>query len=269
MKKRLLLFFFLNYMSLSLINAKQDTLRIYYNINKSELTYDNSSKIIQFLNSFQIIDSIKIYAYADYLASNDYNLNLSEERSLKIKDFLIQKGFANKIKVNMGKGELLPEITDSKEGVPENRRSEIIVIYHEKLIKKTENKIITDVEVGDKIVLKNFNFLPGRHYLTPESQPELEKLLSALSENPRLKIEIQGHICCEIGGKDGMDKDTYTNNLSVNRAKYIYDYLIKNNIASDRLSYKGLGSSKPLIYPERTENDQNQNRRVEIVILQK
>ncbi len=269
MKRNFLLFFCFNFMFLSLLKANQDTLKIYYNINKSELSQENSSKIIQFLNSFQIIERIEIYGYADYLASNDYNLNLSEERSLKIKDFLIQKGFANKIKVNMGKGELLPEITDSNEGVPENRRSEIIVIYHEKLFKKTENKIITDVEVGDKIVLKNFNFLPGRHYLTLESQPELEKLLSALSENPRLKIEIQGHICCEIGGKDGMDNDTYTNNLSVNRAKYIYDYLIKNNIATDRLSYKGLGSIKPLIFPERTENDQNQNRRVEILILQK
>ncbi len=269
MKRLFLLFFFFNFMFLSLLNAKQDTIRIYYNINKSVLTHENSSKIFLTLNSFQIIDSIKIYGYTDYLASQDYNLILSEQRALKIKELLIQKGFSNKIKVSIGKGELLPENSDSKEGISENRRSEIIVFYKDKSANNHDYKSIKELKIGDKIVLKNLNFLPGRHFLTPESQPELEKLLNTLSENTELKIEIQGHICCEINGKDGMDKDTYTNNLSVNRAKYIYDYLIKNNIATDRLSYKGLGSSKPLIYPEKTESDQNQNRRVEIVILQK
>lgn len=154
-------------------------------------------------------------------------------------------------------------------GVPENRSSVIIVKFklNEKIV--TENQQINNAKVGEHIVLKNFSFLPGRHYLTQESKPELENLLNTMVENPALSIEIQGHICCEFIGKDALDHDTQTNNLSESRAKYIYDYLVKNKISPERLSYKGFGSAKPLIYPEKTEEDQNKNRRVEIMILQK
>lgn len=267
MKKFFLIFFSFNILFINNIIAKQDTLSIYYNINESELNQLNISKIKAFIKSTENIEKIEINAYADYLASNDYNSVLTEKRAANVK-FFIENYTFKKIKcIAGGMGEILPEIPDSKEGVPQNRRADIIVFTKD--LNNTSPQKITDLKVGEKIILKNMNFLPGRHYLTPESQPELENLLNTLSENPQLKIEIQGHICCETGGNDGMDKDTYTNNLSVNRAKYIYDYLIKNQIDATRLSYKGLGSAKPLIYPEITEKDQNQNRRVEIIVTQK
>lgn len=256
-----------NILFINTIIAKQDTLSVFYNINESELNQQNITKIEAFIKSADNIEKIEINAYADYLASNEYNSVLTEKRAANVR-FFIENYINKKIKcIACGMGEILPEIPDSKEGVSQNRRTDIIVFTKE--INKTSPQKITDLKVGEKIILKNLNFLPGRHYLTTESQPELENLLNTLSENPQLKIEIQGHICCETGGKDGMDKDTYTNNLSVNRAKYIYDYLIKNQIDATRLSYKGLGSAKPLIYPEITEYDQNQNRRVEIILIQK
>ena len=45
-----------------------------------------------------------------------------------------------------------------------------------------------------------------------------------------LKIEIQGHICCQYDGKDGADLSTGIENSSVARAKNVYDYLIENGI---------------------------------------
>ena len=86
-----------------------------------------------------------------------------------------------------------------------------------------------------------------------------------MKENPKLKIEVQGHICCVYNG-DGDDLDTGERNLSVARAKAICDFLIKNGIDASRLSYRGFGSSKRL--PNISIFD-SKNRRVEILILDK
>ena len=72
-----------------------------------------------------------------------------------------------------------------------------------------------------------------------------------------------------VGPEDGMDGQTWTSNLSVNRAKAIYDYLIEQGIAASRLSYKGLGNTQPKRFPERTPLDEQANRRVEVRIVKK
>ena len=95
----------------------------------------------------------------------------------------------------------------------------------------------------------------------PKSKPILYELLCALEENQNLKIEIQGHICCQLTGD--------INGLSVTRARAIYNYLILQKINKKRLSYKGFGVTKPIHpIPEKSELEQEENRRVEILILE-
>ncbi len=261
---------------LNILYSRTDTLKVYYTINQYNITKEHSDEIKSFFNLIKdkVIEDIQIQSYTDFLASTTYNLILSQKRALSIKNYIIDLGYGRQISNTLAYGELPPELENELNGIQENRKSLIICKLRDNIKNKISEtnvlgKQLNDAKIGENIVLKNFNFLPGRHYLTAKSQPELEKLLNTLAENPKLKIEIQGHICCEYNDKDGYDQDTYTNNLSINRAKYIYDFLIKNNIKSDRLSYKGFGSGKPLIYPEITEDDQNQNRRVEIVIIEK
>ena len=276
MIKNIIFYIFCNILVLNTLYSRTDTLKIYYSINQFNITKEYAEEIDAFFNLMkdrEIID-IQIQSYTDFLSSTNYNIILSQKRAITVKNYIIAKGFEKFISKTLAGGELPPELENQPNGILQNRKSLIICKFKE----NSENEIkgknvlgkqLNDVKVGENIVLKNFNFLPGRHYLTAKSQPELEILLFTLAENPKLKIEIQGHICCEYNDNDGYDQDTYTRNLSVNRAKYIYDFLIKNNIKSDRLSYKGFGSAKPLVYPEITEDDQNKNRRVEIVIIEK
>ena len=135
------------------------------------------------------------------------------------------------------------------------------------LWKDTATLAISNIEVGKSFVLENMNFYGGRHVLLPKSNKTLKLLLNTLKANPALEIEIQGHICCERTG-DGMDIDTHTLDLSVNRAKAIYDYLVKSGIDPSRLSYRGFGSSRKLVL-EFTEADRTTNRRVEVKVLKK
>jgi hypothetical protein len=58
---------------------------------------------------------------------------------------------------------------------------------------------ISKSKKGDKLVLKNLFFYDRTDILYPESYKPREELLKALKDNPKLKIEIHGHICCTPG----------------------------------------------------------------------
>lgn len=115
-------------------------------------------------------------------------------------------------------------------------------------------------KVGDKIRLENLNFIGGGDKLLSESEPVLQELLRVMTENPNLKIQIQGHVCCYK--KDPSD-------ISRKRAKAIYTYLIENGISKRRLSFKSFQGKKPLFsIPEQNEKEKIANRRVEIEIIE-
>jgi outer membrane protein OmpA-like peptidoglycan-associated protein len=87
--------------------------------------------------------------------------------------------------------------------------------------------------------------------------------------NPKLVIEIQGHICCVSHSGDSPYGAT-GNGLSEERARSIYAELTGKGIEPNRVFYKGLGHSQPVYpYPEKNEEERIANRRVEIKIISK
>lgn len=109
----------------------------------------------------------------------------------------------------------------------------------------------------------------GRHYPRKESFPELNKLVEIMLDNEQLAIQIEGHVCCVVGVPDAYDLDSRQMDLSVNRARFIYEYIIARGVEPERVKYVGYGRSRPVIENEQTEDDANANRRVEIRILRK
>jgi len=136
-------------------------------------------------------------------------------------------------------------------------------------IKLEAVKDIKTIAEGERILLNNIQFEPGSPVMIPESKKEIQVLLEKLQENPSLEIEISGHLCCavEIRDGDGYDYDHLTWDLSKNRAKKVYDFLVKKGIEKSRLSYQGIGLQKPLVSPEKNEADEALNRRVEVKII--
>ncbi len=124
-----------------------------------------------------------------------------------------------------------------------------------------------ELNKGDELIMEGLNFYPGSHHTLPEAKSILKKLLQTLQENPTMIIEIQGHVCCASKpNEDGLDDETGDFKLSWNRAQYVSDYLIQNGIAQERVTYRGFAMTRPLVYPEKTIQDQIQNRRVEILV---
>ena len=118
---------------------------------------------------------------------------------------------------------------------------------------------IETAKVGDKIALKNITFYNNSPIPLPESFKTLDELFNTLKNNPTLEIRIEGHICCTNSDND---------DISGQRAKTVYQYLIDKGISKDRLSYIGFGHTKP-ITSERNELEKQMNRRVEIRIVKK
>lgn len=116
-------------------------------------------------------------------------------------------------------------------------------------------------KVGDKLVMNNLYFYDRSGIFVPESLPVMEELLQFMVANPKVKIEIQGHICCQLG-EDPED-------IALVRAIAVHNYLVANDIDDERLLYKSFGSTQPIHkIPEKNEKERNENRRVEILILE-
>jgi len=264
---------------------QSDTLKLYYKIN--EKTIQRHSTLIDsfLLVPYTCITQAYVIGYADFIGSVDYNLHLSKERAQLISALLKQK--LNDISIDTEwKGEIPFSGTVSASGNPYDRRVEIIA-KREAISNPVTTKVeqtnksqptpaaipgndaitsLANLKVGTSISIQELNFISTRHVLLPESLSYLEILLNTLKNNPSLCIQLIGHIAGKPVSGDGYDSDTKERHLSLNRAKFIYDYLVKNGIAASRMKYSGVGNSQPKVYPERNAEDMAKNRRVEIVV---
>lgn len=105
-----------------------------------------------------------------------------------------------------------------------------------KVVYSTSTSDGMDLDVEAQIALKILYF--NKNVITTNSGSVIRELIDFLKENPEVNIEIIGHM-------DKVEEKDNLKDLSQERAKGIYDYLIKNGIAANRLSYKGLKSAEP------------------------
>ncbi|MDB5273404.1 MAG: ompA [Chitinophagaceae bacterium] len=116
------------------------------------------------------------------------------------------------------------------------------------------------IKVGTKIVLRNVFFDVNKATLRPESVTELDRLVSIMTENPHLKIEVSGHT-------DSDGNDELNLKLSQARAKAVLDYVVKKGVLADRMTSKGYGETQPMA-PNDTPENKQMNRRTEIKVLE-
>ncbi|MFN3404657.1 MAG: OmpA family protein [Cytophagaceae bacterium] len=238
---------------------------VYFNHNYSKFSSSEKKNLDSVLNRIikDQISKITIEGYTDFTGKEEYNYKLAFKRANQVSEYFKVNGYSGTI-IPIAIGEISPDSEQSKlKSVREHRRVDII--YFSEAAKKDLGKLIP----GQKLILPGLYFLPGRHIPTDSSYSTLKTLSDFLILNPNAKIEIQGHICCEPNLSDGYDLDTREYKLSNNRARFVYEYLIKNGIDSSRLTFKGLGRKFPLINHEITEEDKNINRRVEIFLKEK
>ncbi|MEM9024520.1 MAG: OmpA family protein, partial [Bacteroidota bacterium] len=122
-----------------------------------------------------------------------------------------------------------------------------------------KNIALQQLEEGVTVALRNIFFDTDKFDLKPTSVAELQKLQQFLTDNPTVSIEVRGHT-------DDVGDAASNQQLSENRAKAVYEYLVENGIEAARLAYKGYGESEPEV-PNDSDANRAQNRRTEIKIL--
>ena len=294
--------------SFAIAQQQQDTLVIFFDIDKSIVDEQNASSLNNIIAAKNVA-SISIFGYADFLGSVAYNRELSEKRSAGVFNYLIAKGVsAELIAITKGEG-VHPNSSEanrqdlSDRGIKAHRIALVVYIsknqddnisedfeaenFYELLEEILEENNTLSVEeekpseinvlaeenlVADNIIVMNrILFRHNSFEFSSAAYRALNELLETMQKHKTLKIEVHGHICC-VKKRWIFKRDYITpdgTRLSVGRAKAVYDYLVENGIDPTRLSYRGFGSSRKIYPLEQNEYEKNMNRRVEILILEK
>jgi outer membrane protein OmpA-like peptidoglycan-associated protein len=245
---------------------------VYFDTSKYNIPTKEENRVLLFIQQIDSleIEKISIFGFCDDIGSDAYNQNLSQQRADAIKELFSKNNINQALISNVdGKGEVLLKIVNTKDAKvirSLNRRVEIIVKIKpfEKplvvIVKKKEKTISEELVVGDKIVLNNILFEVGHRTVLEESKKALDDLAEVLVERESIYFSIQGHVCCTQNSRDAVDVETKKQNLSLVRAKYIYDYLAKKGVSKKRMKYVGMRRKFPL------GGDPKLDRRVEIVV---
>lgn len=228
--------------------------------------------------------SMKIVGYADEPGGTELNRTIAGRRAESVKEYLLATGVGEgRIIQCQGMGNTLHSGDDIGQ-----RRVDIVCIKpgtEQAAIAglKTSTKIdsatvpvkrkkslrdLGSMKEDELLVIENLLFKVSTAVIDTQSIPILDELVEILKDFPRLKIRIEGHICCASKSKE-TDKLKLGYRLSADRAEAVKEYLVAHQIASSRLSYAGFGFSRPKVYPEVTQEDMSLNRRVEIRVISK
>lgn len=252
---------------------KELTHEVYFDTDKSEVPESEHAKLLIFLSEIESLDieRISIYGFCDDRGSLEYNLKLSNDRANNIREIFSNNEFDESVIINVdGKGEVLLKVVQ-EENVDKirglNRKVQIIVrpVFPPKPIVETKKKdaaevLKGDIKAGDNIVLENILFKTGYSYLMPESVKTLENITKVMIERKDIYFTIQGHVCCTQNSRDALDRKTKQRNLSLARAKYIYEYMAKKGVDKKRMKFVGMRRKFPL------GGEAKFDRRVEILV---
>jgi outer membrane protein OmpA-like peptidoglycan-associated protein len=281
-----LFLFFLFFIFVQQVVA-QEQLSIFFDSNKFEATKVETKKLQDWIVANRDVKIVAMNGYTDEIGSNGFNDTLSKKRV----DFIFNQT-KNKVKIREDfKSRSFGENFNQSKNKAENRKVTIYYILAKDLARENEilgikpKEIITDEIVpieeetmnfpenatlvdkiklsrkGTIIRLNEINFYINTFAILPTSKRAIDELILVMDIFPKLKIEIQGHICC-------VTKDA--RNLSLDRARQVKRILVSEGIKEKRVQLKGFGVSKPKFpIPEKSDYEEARNRRVEIMILDK
>lgn len=131
----------------------------------------------------------------------------------------------------------------------------------------TDPVVTVDVKLmpigtGERVILDDIRFVGNEDKVMRQSEASLLLLLRFMQMNPKVRIEVEGH----VNGPTFKNKKEFID-LSTARAKAVYDFLLVNEVEPERMSYVGIGNAQMLYPSPKNKEESEANRRVEIKVL--
>ncbi len=123
-----------------------------------------------------------------------------------------------------------------------------------------QNILLFPIKVGQSIPMNNIFFDSNQSTLKDASTAELQRVYEFLNKNGSLVVEIGGHT-------NSWCSHVFANELSLQRAQTVADYLVGMGISQSRLQFRGYGKTKPIATNE-TKTGRKKNQRVEMTIVE-
>jgi outer membrane protein OmpA-like peptidoglycan-associated protein len=251
-----------------LVNQKEPTLYSQDQLTKfNQSTLDQTVKIIE-INSFT--DSIGTASFNDTLALNRLNYiksHLSVGSEVKLNSYALQRPYSIENTLNWRRVDVIYTLNQQQEELSADLNNEVVMNEDSSSKSQDLSFLKDDPEVTTEEIKNNFenslsemkplvldiSFKEGTSKILSTSYREVTKLVIYLKENPTVNAEIRGHVCCGNNMR-----------ISESRARSVYKRLIKQGIKKNRISYKGMSNTEPLVFPETTNADRQKNRRVDV-----
>jgi outer membrane protein OmpA-like peptidoglycan-associated protein len=131
-----------------------------------------------------------------------------------------------------------------------------------KLRDRLEGSGVSVTRNGDNIILdmpSNITFATDQSDIKPAFYDVLNSVAIVLREFNQTLVDVNGHT-------DSDGSDEYNDDLSSRRANSVAEYLVSQQLDSQRFSVQGFGESQP-IASNASASGKAQNRRVEIQIV--
>jgi len=259
----------------------QNKLEVFFDFNKDVPNELSQNKINQWVLENKNAEITRVLGYCDSVDDSEYNKELAMRRvntmiaffkinAIKINDKVELKSFGKDFNYSKNqsenrKVEVFYNVLEVKIPKEVSMESEFQFTQLSTLVAEEKTTLASKFDKakkGDLVRINNISFYFNSEKVMEQSEPLLEELYQIMLDNPTLRIEIHGHICCNPNQMD--------TKLSYRRALVILKYLTKKGIPVNRMNYKGFGSNDPIYpLPERNEKERAANRRVEILIVDK
>lgn len=207
---------------------------IYYEHNSSNIDKRSATGLKELLDILEEHPHvvIEIGAHTDASGSATYNQSLSAKRAAAVKKYLEKEGISSSRLQSKGYGES-KILNRCKDGVNCSSAEHAIN-------RRTEFKVVGQkgFKVGDIIKVDNINYELDKAKLDMKDSRGLQEIIELLKDS-KVSVEIRSHT-------DSRGSSKYNLELSQERAKAVYDYLIKNGVNKYTLKYKGYGETLPV-----------------------
>jgi outer membrane protein OmpA-like peptidoglycan-associated protein len=249
--------------------ARVDTLVVHFAFNRSAIRTADSAAVTGYFQdtAHAAMNSVHIIGYTDTTGSEHYNKRLSQRRALSVAALAggyVPAACLRSLAQVEARGEADPLPGDDSL----SRRALLIVYYRIPPASiahiDTPQRVKAPGEPDTVLTLNHINFIANKAELTQAALDALPSNVANLRPFQDRYLEIDGY--CNQPGPP-LPRTDVLFILSVDRAKYIYHYLITQGFDAHHLSYKGLGNASPVNAHPTTTSEMDQNMRVEIKVF--